>query len=75
MDHTNAEVIYRLVMLVEAGFLAGNTKMTRMGSPGAFQASDVAIFKLTWEGTSFWTTFATPRFGTRPKLASPRPLG
>jgi hypothetical protein len=60
-DHSNAEVIYHLIMLIEeAGFLAGNTKMARMGSPGAFQASDVVVFKLTWQGHEFLDSVRDP---------------
>ncbi len=51
-DYSNAEVIYHLVMLVEAGFLDGNTKMRSMGN--------VPIFKLTWAGHEFLDNVRDP---------------
>jgi hypothetical protein len=44
-DHTETEVIYHVVMLIEAGLLVGNTKMARAGA--------VVVSKLTWEGHEF----------------------
>src|SRR5208337_2786750 len=43
--HDDAEVVYHLVQLVEAGMLAGNTRMASCG--------DVAISRLTPQGHEF----------------------
>lgn len=51
-DHTEAEVIYHLVMLVEAGYLVGNTKMARAGA--------VLVSKITWEGYEFLDSVRNP---------------
>lgn len=61
-DHTEVEVIYHLVMLIEAGFLAGNTKMARAGA--------VVISKLTWEGHEFLDSVRDPETWRKTKAGA-----
>lgn len=58
-DHTDEEVLYHLVMLVDAGFLVGNTKMARMG--------DVVVAKLTWNGHEFLDAIRDPDIWSKTK--------
>jgi hypothetical protein len=58
-DHANEEVIYHVVMLVDAGFLVGNTKMTRAGA--------VVVSKLTWPGHDFLDSVRDPKIWEKTK--------
>jgi hypothetical protein len=49
-DHTDAEVTYHSVLLIEAGFLAGNIEI----------AGQVLIFRLTWQGHEFLESVRNP---------------
>jgi Hypothetical protein (DUF2513) len=58
-EHTDAEVAYHLVMLIEAGLLVGNTKMARVGA--------IVISKLTWEGHEFLDDIRDPEIWGKTK--------
>jgi hypothetical protein len=58
-DHTDAEVMYHLVMLVEAGFLVGNTKLAGIG--------EIVISKLTWNGHEFLDDIRDPEIWRKTK--------
>lgn len=58
-DHTDAEVIYHLVMLVEAGFLAANIKLARVG--------EIVVSRLTWNGHEFLDDIRDPEIWQRTK--------
>lgn len=58
-DHGDAEVIYHLVMLVEAGFLAGNTKLAATGQ--------IIISKLTWKGHELLDDIRDPEIWRKTK--------
>ncbi len=58
-DHTDTEVIYHLVMLVEAGFLVGNIKLVNVGQ--------IVISKLTWNGHEFLDDIRDPEIWRKTK--------
>jgi Hypothetical protein (DUF2513) len=58
-DHTDAEVIYHLVMLVEGGFLAGNIKLAGTGQ--------IVISKLTWNCHEFLDDIRDPEIWRKTK--------
>jgi hypothetical protein len=58
-DHTDAEVIYHLVMLVDAGFLIGNTRLASLG--------DIVVSKLTWQGHEFLDSVRDPAIWAKTK--------
>lgn len=57
--HTDTEVIYHVVMLIEAGFLVGNTKMARAGA--------VVVSKLTWKGHELLDDIRDPEIWEKTK--------
>ena len=58
-DHTDTEVIYHVVMLVEAGFLVGNIKLANVGQ--------IVISKLTWNGHEFLDDIRDPEIWRKTK--------
>lgn len=58
-DHTDIDVIYHLVLLVEAGFLEGNIKLARTGQ--------IVISKLTWDGHEFLDDIRDPEIWQKAK--------
>src|SRR5438477_7799557 len=54
-DHSDDEVLYHLVLLIEAGLLDGK-KVTA----GSFPPSTVAILRLTWQGHEFLDSVRDP---------------
>jgi len=58
-DHSDADVIYHLVMLVEAGFLVGNTRLAATGQ--------IVISKRTWEGHEFLDDIRDPEIWRKTK--------
>jgi len=57
--HTDAEVTYHVVLLVEAGFLSGNIKMASMGN--------FVVAKLTWEGHELLDDIRDPEIWRKTK--------
>ncbi|MGA2411322.1 MAG: DUF2513 domain-containing protein [Candidatus Binataceae bacterium] len=54
-NHTNAEVMYQVVQLIEGGFLAG-----KILSAGAFPPAAAVVFKLTWKGHEYVDSLRDP---------------
>jgi hypothetical protein len=58
-DHTDAEVIYHVAMLVDAGLLVGNARMATGGT--------VMVSKLSWPGHDFLDSVRDPTIWEKTK--------
>lgn len=62
---TEAQVVYHLDMMIQAGFLNGNTKMLHRGGPADHNL--ILISKLTWEGHEFLDDIRDPEIWRKTK--------
>lgn len=60
IDHSEKEVTYHIVQLIEAGLLAGNMKLAGISCL-------VVIHKLTWAGHDFLDTVRDPKIWEKTK--------